>query len=165
MQDDFECDFGYERVGNSSCRRMTGISSNDCEQISSGNYYVSESHLRLIHNDSCVGVSNVVTDSDGHGTCVGPHCGSNNGKGRGALGKFFIFLLVSLHPLCLTCSSFLLLRTGLRCVLVCLKHASRLYRKPIPQVSAQSGCAVCGIVAWHMIDNLSFGVTRLCVCC
>ena len=98
LQDDFECDFGYEHVGNSSCRRMTGISSNDCEQISSGSYYVSESHLRLIHNDSCVGVSNVVTDSDGHGTCVGPHCGSNNGKGRGALGKFFIFLLVSLTP-------------------------------------------------------------------
>lgn len=93
--DDFECDFGYERVGNSSCRRMTGITSNDCDQISSGSYYVSESHLRLIHNDSCVGVSNVVTDSDGHGTCVGPHCGSNNGKGRGALGNFFIFLLVA----------------------------------------------------------------------
>ncbi len=97
LQEDFECDFGYERYGNSSCQRMTGISSNDCEQISNGNYYVSESHLRLIHNDSCVGVERVVTDSDGHGTCVGSHC-SNNGKGRGALGKFFIFLLVS----CLT---------------------------------------------------------------
>ena len=74
---------------------MTGISSDDCEQIANGNYYVSETHLRLIHNDSCVGVENVVTDSDGHGTCLGSHCGSNNGKSRGALGKFFIFLLVS----------------------------------------------------------------------
>ena len=73
---------------------MPGISADDCEQISSGNYYVSESHLRLIHNDSCLHVDRVVTDSDGHGTCVGPNC-PNNGKGRGALGKFFILLLVS----------------------------------------------------------------------
>ena len=94
MQEDFECDFGYERQGVHGCQRMTGISSSDCEQLSNGNYYISESHLRLIHNDSCVGVERVVTDSDGHGTCVGPHCGSNNGKGRGALGKFFIFLRV-----------------------------------------------------------------------
>ena len=93
LQEDFECEFGYERHGNSSCTRMPGISSNDCEQIANGNYYVSESGLRLIHNDSCVGVERVLTDSDGHGTCVGPHCGSN--KSRGALGKFFIFFFVS----------------------------------------------------------------------
>ena len=101
LQDDFECDFGYERR-NGTCIRMTGISSDDCEQISSGQYYVSETHLRLIHNDSCLHVERVVTDSDGHGTCVGPHCNGNSGKGRGALGKFFIFLLVSC-PWCWSC--------------------------------------------------------------
>ncbi len=111
---------------------MTGISSDDCEQISSGSYYVSESHLRLVHNDSCVGVSNVVTDSDGHGTCVGSHCGSDNGKGRGALGKFFIFLLVSLHPLCLTGWFFLLLCIGLWCMLPSLNCAPWLYGKCNP---------------------------------
>ncbi|KAL3138147.1 hypothetical protein ABBQ38_005375 [Trebouxia sp. C0009 RCD-2024] len=90
--EDFECDFGYERRSG-SCQSMPGITSDDCGQISSGNYYVSESHLRLIHNDSCLDVDRVLTDSDGHGTCIGPNC-PNTGKGRGALGKFFIFLLV-----------------------------------------------------------------------
>ena len=94
LQEDFECDFGYAR-SNSSCQPIPGISDNDCEQIASGNYYVSESHLRLIHNDSCLHVDRVVTDSDGHGTCVGSNCSNSGGKGRGALGKFFIFLLVS----------------------------------------------------------------------
>ena len=94
LQEDFECDFGYAR-SNGTCQPIPGISDKDCDQIASGNYYVSESHLRLVHNDSCLHVDRVVTDSDGHGTCVGPNCSNSGGKSRGALGKFFIFLLVS----------------------------------------------------------------------
>lgn len=95
LQEDFECDYGFQRVGNSSCLPMLGISPNDCEQVANGNWYQSESHLRLIHNDTCSHVERVVRDSDGHGTCVGPNCpnGSQH-KGRGALAKFFIFLVV-----------------------------------------------------------------------
>lgn len=100
VQDDFECDFGYQRVGNSSCLPMIGISPNDCEQIANGNWYQSESHLRLLHNDTCAHVERVVTDSDGHGTCVGPNCPNGSyHKGRGALAKFFIFLVVRLIKL------------------------------------------------------------------
>lgn len=105
-QEDFECDFGYARM-NGTCQRIPSISDDDCEQISSGNYYVSESHLRLIHNDSCLHVDRVVTDSDGHGTCVGPNC-SNNGKSRGALGKFFIVLLVSCWDIYYRVNSFII---------------------------------------------------------
>ena len=96
VQEDFECEYGYKRFGPMRCHPMLGASPNDCEQIANGNWYQSDSHLRLIHNDTCEHVERVVTDSDGHGTCVGPNCPHNSPhKGRGALAKFFIFLVVS----------------------------------------------------------------------
>eukprot|EP00891_Asterochloris_glomerata_P003290 jgi/Astpho2/3290/Aster-04645 len=73
--EDLECEYGYERrAGNSSCEAMQGIDPQQCPIIATGQYYVSESHLRLLHQDTCQQVERVLLDSDGQGHCVGDRC-------------------------------------------------------------------------------------------
>ena len=78
LQEDLECEYGYERrAGNSTCEAMQGIDPQQCPIIATGQYYVSESHLRLLHQDTCQQVERVLLDSDGQGHCVGDKCPGN----------------------------------------------------------------------------------------
>ena len=84
LQEDLECEYGYERhTGNSTCEAIQGIDPQQCPLIASGQYYVSESHLRLLHQDTCQQVDRVLLDSDGVGHCVGGKCpGTHQDQGE-----------------------------------------------------------------------------------
>jgi hypothetical protein len=92
---DLECEYGFEREGNSSCLPLVEMPPETCPQIAKGDYYVSDSHMRLVHSDQCKGVARVLSDTDGHGNCIGDHCpGGKHSRRRGGWLKTFLILLL-----------------------------------------------------------------------
>jgi len=82
---DVECEFGYVRRDANTCAPMKGISlENACPRLANreGLYQVSDSHLRLIHNDACSDVNAVIPDTNGKGGKKGsPEPGGDSGDG------------------------------------------------------------------------------------
>jgi hypothetical protein len=94
LQDDVECDFGFERV-NGQCRAIKDLDTAKCPAIRSGSYHVSQSMHRLINADACSDVSRVISDTDGKGNLPGgPGSGRGGRRGHGKAAKAFIALLV-----------------------------------------------------------------------
>ena len=58
LQDDVECEFGYERR-NGTCVAMQGIAAAQCPALASGAYKISSSSLRQVQGDTCSILSRV----------------------------------------------------------------------------------------------------------
>ena len=60
LQNDVECDFGYERV-NGTCIAMAGLRPGDCPALANKAYKVSSTHLRQVQGDVCTNLDKVGT--------------------------------------------------------------------------------------------------------
>lgn len=102
--EDAECDYGFIRMAKdgNKCHPLPKGKLQTCPIIKDGTYTVSDTGLRLVHNDVCQGVDKIIPDTDGRGGAKGhhhPHKGGGGGGGstpkpHGAAFGFFIFVMV-----------------------------------------------------------------------
>lgn len=88
---DTECEFGYEFVGH-ECKKVPQYEINTCSLVKSKKYFESETHRRLVHEDTCSDVSRIIPDTNGAGI---PNGGLPSGGGHSGVFHFFISLLVA----------------------------------------------------------------------
>ncbi|KAG1664895.1 hypothetical protein FOA52_006241 [Chlamydomonas sp. UWO 241] len=72
---DVECDYGYTRGPDGACALLPPDQMPVCPRVFERKYLVSETGLRLIHADACTGLTTLIPDTDGQGTCIVAFCG------------------------------------------------------------------------------------------
>lgn len=94
MQADVECEYGFERHGE-ECRPIIGLESAKCSVLDQDNYVVSQTKYRLIDGNTCKGLSQIITDTDGKGNLPDGHHGKHPTRGKGA-GLLLVMLVSGL---------------------------------------------------------------------
>lgn len=93
--DDVECDYGFTTdSAGGGCRAIPKDRMPTCPVLQQGDYYVSNTHMRLLHGDVCSGLERIIPDSDGMGTPRGRRPHAPTASARSPWAAFLIFLLV-----------------------------------------------------------------------
>ena len=97
---DVECEFGYKRATNDTCIAMQDVDiESACPRLLESSYKTSTSHFRLVHDNMCSQINNVIPDTNGKGGPKGSSDpgddSSTTGSGGSFIRSFSVFVIVA----------------------------------------------------------------------